>query len=190
MRETETTIPFDWQPPSATLTKAELRKFRPFTAPLKMPPQHGVFLWWPADPNLWAHPDDTEIIRQLVPGSRIFRRDISPDYSDRELGFVVYQYGDIRFRARPALWREITPDVFRPGDFVEIKSRSGKARPRIARITEILWDRHSRRIEYIVASRNMQLERRFHAEDLRPAIPLGSHLPSHHIERARSENMH
>ena len=189
MHHTEATIPFDWQPPSATLTKTELREFYLPSTPLKMLPQYGVFLWWPADPNLWAHPDDTEIIRKFVPGSRIFRRDVSPNYSDRELGFVVYQYGDVRFRARPMLWREIEPDAFRPGDFVEVKSRSGKTRPRMARISEILWNRHSRRIEYVVASRNMRLGRTFYAEDLRPAIQLGSHLPMHHIDTARKENL-
>ena len=189
MNQTEMTIPFDWQPPSATLTKAELSRFRLPNVPLKMLPQHGVFLWWPADPNLWAHPDDTETIRRFVPGSRIFRRSVSPDYSDRELGFVVYQYGEVCFRAKPILWRQVVPDAFRPSDFVELKSRSGKTRPRIAKIAEVLWNRHTRTIEYVVAVRNMQVARRFQAEDLRPAIPLGAHVPLHHIDMARGENL-
>lgn len=185
----ETTIPFDWKPPSATLTEAELREFRLDRTPLKMLPQYGVFLWWPADPTLWAHPDDAETIRQFVPGLRIFRRDMSDAYSDRELGFVVYQYGDVRFRAKPILWREIQPGVYRPGDLVEIKSRSGKTRPRIARISEILWERHKRRVEYVLNARRMRIDRTYQAEELRPAKPLGSHLPLHHLDRARSENL-
>lgn len=188
MQKTESTIPFDWQPPSATLTDAELRQFQLPVVPLKMLPQHGVFLWWPADPNLWAHPDDAEIIGRFVPGRRIFRRVVSNDYSDRELGFVVYQYGDIQFRAKPILWREVQPGAFQPGDLVEVKSRAGKTRPHIARISEVLWDRHARCIEYTVTSRRMRLQRAFRREDLRPAIPLGAHLPLHHVDLARDEN--
>ena len=189
MCKAEATIPLDWKPPSASLTQVELKKYRPISTPLKMLPQYGVFLWWPADPNLWAHPNDSETIRQFVPGRRIFRREASKEYSDRELGFVVYQYGDVQFRAKPILWREIEPGTFRPGDFVEVKSRSGKTRPQIARISEILWDPHARRIEYILSSRNMRIRRKYDAKELRPAKPLGSHLPLHHIDRARSENL-
>jgi len=169
MCKAEATIPLEWQPPSASLTKAELREFRLSPTPLKMLPQYGVFLWWPADPSLWAHPNDSETIRRFVPGLRIFRRAVSHDYSDRELGFVVYQYGEVRFRAKPILWREVDPGVFRPGDLVEIKSRSGKTRPRIARISEIFWDAHTRTIEYILNSRSMRIGRKYHAEELRPA---------------------
>jgi hypothetical protein len=189
MLDSKTTIPFDWQPPSATMTEEELREFRLPVQPLKMLPQYGVFLWWPAEPNLWAHPNDFETIREFVPGHRIFRRDVSADYSDRELGFVVYEYGNVRFRAKPILWREIRPEVFRPGDFVEVKSRSGKTRPRIGRISEILWDRHSRRTEYVITCRNIPLARKFHSEELRPAIPLGEHLPQHHLNAARKESV-
>ena len=189
MLKAEATIPLEWEPPSASLTQAELREFQLLPTPLKMLPQYRVFLWWPADPNLWAHPNDTETIRQFVPGRRIFRRDVSDEYSDRELGFVVYQYGDVQFRAKPILWREIEPGIFRSGDLVEVKSRSGKTRPRIARISEILWDRHTRRIEYLLDSRSMRIRRKYRAEELRPAKPLGSHLPLHHIDRARSENV-
>ena len=102
---------------------------------------------------------------------------------------MVYQYGDVRFRAKPILWREIEPGVYRPGDLVEIKSRSGKTRPRIARILEILWDRHTRRIEYVLNVRSMRIGRTYQAEELRPAKPLGSYLPLHHIDKARSENL-
>ena len=189
MVKVEATIPLEWQPPSATLTTTELREFRLSPAPLKMLPQYGVFLWWPADPNLWAHPNDWETIRQFVPGRRIFRRDVSEDYSDRELGFVVYQYGAVQFRAKSILWREIKPGVFLPGDLVEIKSRSGKTRPQIARISEILWDQHTRRVEHVLDSRSMRIGRTYDAEELRPAKPLGSHLPLHHIDKARSENL-
>lgn len=189
MQKAKTTIPFEWQPPSATLTDAELQQFRLSPSPLKTLPQYGVFQWWPADPNLWAHPNDTETIRQFVPGRRVFRRDVSEEYSDRELGFVVYQYGEVRFRAKPILWRQIEPGFFRRGDFVEVKSRSGKTRPRIARILEILWDRHTRSIEYILVSRNMRIGRTYYGEELRPAKPLGSHLPPHHLDKARSENL-
>ncbi len=189
MSDLETTIPLEWRPPSATMTRAELLEFRLEKIPLKMLPQHGVFLWWPANPDLWAHPDDVDTIRKFVPGRRIFRRHTSDAYSDRELGFVVYQYGEIRFRAKPILWREIKPGVYRRGDLVEIKSRSGKTRPRIARILEILWDRHTRRVEYVLNVRSMRIGRAYHAEELRPAKPLGSHLPLHHIDKARSENL-
>jgi len=189
MHKSELTIPLEWQPPSATLTDVELQKFRLPPSSLRMRPHHGVFLWWPADPNLWAHPDDTETIAKFVPGQRIFQRDVSRDYSDRELGFVVYQYGDIRFRAKSILWREVEPGVFRRGDLVEVKSRFGKTRPKIAQVAEILWDRHSRIVQYVLVSRGMEIGRKYSADELRPAKPLGSHLPLHHIDAARSESV-
>jgi hypothetical protein len=179
----------DWQPPTVTMTAAQKAAARLPAVPLKMRPQYGVFLRRPADPAMWAHPDDHATIVQFVPGARVFKRDICADYSDRELGFVAYHYGAVKFRARPILWRRVDFEGYQPGDRVEIKSQGRKTRPRVATVTEAFWHQPKRRIEYAVTTRGMQLARRFVREEFRPSIPLGKHMPTQHLAMARDERL-
>ena len=182
-----TTIPLDWQPPSAKLTGEALRSYRLPPVALKMRAQHGVFLWWPESTDLWAHPDDIDVVRTFIPGTRIFRRETCQDYSDRQLGFVTYHYGEIRFRAKPILWLEVQPEGYQAGDRVEIKSDGGKLRAQLATIEEVMWDRHARRIEYLVTTRGTRLQKTFRVENFRPAIRLGDFMPVRHLDLVRQE---
>ncbi len=103
---------------------------------LKREARYGVFLWWSDQTPSWVHPDDREIVDRLVPGNRVFRKEECENYADRELGFSQLIYGEVRFRALPSIWLEVTHEGYELNDFVEVKSRFGKLRPRIATIRE------------------------------------------------------
>lgn len=122
--------------------------------PLKRPPRHGVFPWWPAEDDQWVHPEDREWIRDWVPSERVFRRIDGPD------GYSIYSYGDVSFRGRPVMWLEVETEGYEIGDQVEIKSKLGKHNPMIADITEILWNRQRRRIEYVLTREGRVLKQR------------------------------
>lgn len=184
---TSETIPFgDWIVPPEALADARSSRIR-YRKPLKIRPQYGVFLWWPSTDG-WVHPDDRETTEQFVPGQRVLRREQVDGFSDQQLGFVAYHYGEISFRAMPIMWLEVDSEGFQPGDFVELKSQHGKTRPLIARIQDVLWDRRANRIRYRVTTREMPIKRLFDSSDLRPAIPLEGHLSLRHLQMAAQEN--
>jgi hypothetical protein len=131
--------------------------------PLKRPAAYGVYRWWPEDGEDWVHPFDIGIVRQLVPGLRVFRRE---DLDDQ---YLLVSYGNIRFRVKSTIWFEVDFEGFNVGDYVEIRSRMGKAEPFIGRVKEMIWNQRKGRIEYYVyRSRQIQV-RAYHAADLSPA---------------------
>ncbi len=110
--------------------------------PLKRPPVYGVFRWWPQEGESWIHPFDIGIVRQLVPGSRVFRRE------DLDEQWLSVTYGKVRFRIQSTIWYEVDYEGFDVGDFVEIKSRMGQADPCVGRIRDMFWNHQARLIEY------------------------------------------
>ncbi|MGB6044965.1 MAG: hypothetical protein WBF93_17555, partial [Pirellulales bacterium] len=96
-------------------------------------PAYGVYPWWPENGCEWIHPEDIMVVRKLVPGTKVFRR-------DRCLpNFVIMSYGPIRFRVRPTLWNPVRPEGFDVGDQVQIRSRMGKNSPGLAVICDMTW---------------------------------------------------
>ena len=128
--------------------------------PLKRPPVYGVFRWWPENGENWIHPFDIGIVRQLIPGNRVFRRE------DLDQNWRLVSYGDIRFRIRSAIWYEVAHEGFDVGEFVEIKSRMGKAAPFIGRIKEMIWNQRYQHIEYFLYRSDSIQSRAYLAEDM------------------------
>lgn len=115
---------------------------KPAIIPLKRAPAWGVYRWWPEDGEAWVHPFDVGIVKRLVPGNRVFRRE------DLDETWLQVSYGQIRFRAKSTIWYEVDPDGFEIGDMVEVKSRMGKAEPFIGRIRDMFWNHRYKQIEY------------------------------------------
>ncbi len=124
---------------------------------------YGVYPWWPEDGEDWIHPEDREIVRTLLPGPRVFRRE--PKMRGR---LYELSYGDVKFRVRPTLWLTVPGEGFEVGDRVEIKSMLGENPPDVAVIQEMFWSSREKVIHYLVELHEMVNERRFRAKDLRP----------------------
>lgn len=168
------------------LDEAALEQIRTFDSAPDLRPvtKHGVFLWWSDRLPAWIHPDDLEVASRIVPGCRVFRRDLCENASDRELGYAKYVYGPQSLRALPIIWLEVSDEGFEVGDRVEIKSSHGKRHPMIVTIRDIIWNRHRRVIEYYVSRNGMPIRQTFEAEDLVPARRLGGYLNRREIIRA------
>ena len=128
--------------------------------PLKRPPSYGIYRWWPEDGENWVHPFDIGIVRQLIPGNRVFRRE------DLDHEFLLVSYGDIRFRVKSTIWFEVAYEGFDVGDHVEIKSRMGKAEPFIGRIKEMIWNQRYARVDYYLFRSEAIQVKAYHADDL------------------------
>ena len=148
---------------------------------LKQPTKFGVFLWWTEQSPTWVHPDDVEIADNLIPSNRVFVRSNCSNASDRELGFSKFQYGAEFFRGKPVLWLEVPHQDIEIGDRVEIKSQSGKLKPQIACVTDILWSRSRRTVEFLLSVNQILIRRHFLVSDFRPAHRLGRHLSSREL---------
>jgi len=157
---------------------------QPHRDSIKRKVKYGVFLWWSDQTPSWVHPDDFELVDRLVPGNRVFRREECENYADRKLGYSRLIYGEIKFRALPSIWLEMAHEGFELNDFVEIKSRFGKLRPRIATIREIIWNRHSRSIEYFLTINGQRVSRAYSVDEFQPAIRLGKHLGDRELKLA------
>ena len=170
-------VPFDSVSFDADEIPAELRLI---SSTLKPPVRFGVCLWW-SEQSPWIHPQDHEIAESFVPGNRVFRRDECENVSDQQLGYSRLSYGDIKFRVLPAIWMEVDYQGFELGDLVEIRSQQGRLRPGIAVISDIEWNRLTRRIEYSLEQNDVVVGRSFVASDIQPAVRLGSHLSSREL---------
>ncbi|MFK7765953.1 MAG: hypothetical protein AB8B55_01840 [Mariniblastus sp.] len=151
---------------------------------LKQTVKHVVCLWWSDQIPSWIHPDDVEIADRLVPGGRIFRREECENFADRELGYSFMSYGEEGFRALPAICMEVRHEGFELNDFVEIKSGFGKRFRGIGTIHEISWNRNRRGIDYFLTINGQKVRRAFWANEIQPAIRLGSHLSTRELETA------
>src|SRR4051794_16299072 len=134
--------------------------------PLKTDPKYGCFLRWPQDGNEWLHPDDVALVRTLIPSQRIFRRD------GVEGEFHRLHYGDITFRAKPALWQEVSYEGFDIGDWVEVLRRGMCNEPRTGVVREMLWDDRERAICYQICDNEVPIADLYAREDLQHVDPV------------------
>ena len=144
--------------------------------PLKRPPTYGIYRWWPEDGEDWIHPFDVGIVRQMIPGLRVFKRE---DLDDE---WLQVSYGDIKFRVKSTIWFQVAYEGFDVGDYVEIKSRMKQAEPFIGRIKEMVWNQRYARIEYYLYRSDRIQVKAYHAEDLSPAAAIDK------LERDDSEH--
>ncbi len=128
--------------------------------PLKRGPVYGVFRWWPVNGDAWIHPFDVGIVKRLVPGIRVFRRE------DLDETWLRISYGELRFRIKSAIWYEVDFEGFDVGNFVEIKSRMGQAEPFVGQIRDMFWSQRYRRIEYFLYRSETPQVRPYLAEDM------------------------
>ena len=147
-------------------------------APLRLPERFGVYLWWPQDGTDWIHADDVQLAERLIPSNRIFqRRFLNEEYS-------VLLYGEWKLRVRPTMWLEVPTDGYLVGDQVEVRSRMGKRRPRIATIREIRWNRPMQVIEYYLDQCGREIPQIFRVDDIQPAFRLDQPMTIRQMELA------
>jgi hypothetical protein len=174
-------IPFVWPDVNEESSTLELPNRGPDST-LKPEAKYGVFQWWIERAPPWVHPDDQAIADELVPGNRVFRKEQSENFADRELGYSDFIYGQQKLRALPGLWLEVETDGYEVADLVEIKSQYGKLRPRIATIVDIVWSRNAQTLEYFLKANDQRIEFAFSSSDFQPAFKLGSHLTPRELE--------
>ena len=134
--------------------------------PLKTDPKYGCFLRWPQDGNDWLHPDDVPLVRSLIPSNRVFCRD------GVEGDFHRFHYGNITFRARPALWQEVQYEGFDIGDWVEVLRHGMRNEPRTGVLREMVWDDRDRALRYQIAENDAPITDLYSREDLQRVDPL------------------
>ncbi len=128
--------------------------------PLKRPPVYGVYRWWPVNGEAWIHPFDIGIVKRLVPGNRVMRRE------DLDETWLRVSYGPIRFRVKSTIWYEVAYEGFDIGDYVEIKSRMGRAEPYVGQIRDMFWNHRYRHIEYFLYRSETPQVRPYQADDM------------------------
>lgn len=125
-------------------------------------PDWGVYLRWPQDGDDWIHPEDRDIVRQLLPSRRVLRR------QTWDGTYYHLDYGPHQLRVRPSMWLPVPQVDLQVGQQVEVLSREFQNEPGIYRIAEILYCVATRSLEYFVHSEALRLAKRFVREDLRP----------------------
>ena len=145
--------------------------------------KHGVFFRWPAEGDFeWVHPDDRDLIESMIPGSRVFCRDLCEDAADRAAGYFSIQYGGVKIRVKPAMWLRVDHEGHEVGDRIEVKSNHGKHNPVIGNIREIEYDPIARRTIYFISVNQIPLAKKFYKEDFRPCRRLEQPLSGREIE--------
>lgn len=133
----------------------------PMIPPLKTDPKYGYYPWWPEDGDAWIHPEDVATARNMIPSERVFRRDGTAGE------YVVLTYGDTTLRVKRTLWRKVPWEGFDLGDHVEVRTRGMKNPHRTGFIRAMLWDSHSRQIQYQIDQVDQPIETRFTRDDLK-----------------------
>lgn len=150
---------------------------------VRMLPKHGVFFRWPAEGDFeWVHPEDRELIKSMIPGSRIFCRDQCDDAADQAQGYYWIEYGEVKIRVKPAMWLLVDHEGYEVGDRIEVKSKHGKHTPVIGNIREIEYDSVARRTIYLIRVNDIPLKKKFYKDDIRPCRRLGKPLSPREIE--------
>lgn len=134
--------------------------------PLKTDPKYGCFLRWPPNGSDWLHPDDVALARTLIPSGRVFHRD------GTDGNFHLLHYGDITFRALPALWQEVAHEGYDIGAWVEVLSHGMRNEPRTGVIREMLWDERDRAIRYQISENDVPIADLYGREDLQHVEPV------------------
>jgi len=160
-----------------------------FKKDVNMLPKHGVYFRWPAEDEYeWVHPEDRELIESMIPGSRIFCREVCADEADRKAGYFSIQYGGVKIRVKPAMWLLVDHEGHEVGDRVEVKSNHGKHTPVIGNIHEIEYDPIGRRTIYLITVNEIPLKKKFYKEDFRPCRRLEQPLSGREIEMLHQQH--
>jgi hypothetical protein len=148
-------------PPQATTDNQKSVDERPVSYRPDLP-DWGVYLRWPADDDLWIHPDDVDLARHLIPSPRVFRRSMWDGQ------YYWLHYGKLRVRVKPSLWVQVQRIDLEVGQQVEVLSKHGENDAGIFRIREILLVPERREIEFYLRQGDLKIARGFTRSDLRP----------------------
>ena len=160
-----------------------MKKPFPELPALSRPPQYGCYLWWPEEGFDWIHPDDVELATELIPSSRVFCR------VDQEPPYSLLCYGRQSIRVKPTMWYEVPTEGYELEDLVEVKSKMGKLQPLVAKIADIFWNRHDRKIDYCLVSAGQRLGKRYRIDELQPAKILNQPMSVRQMEMFAKSQM-
>jgi hypothetical protein len=125
----------------------------------------GYFPWCSEPIENLVHEFDIGIARHFIPGSRILTLDASTESEE----FQIATYGNLCFRIRPCLWREVPFNGIQLGDLVEISSiQAPRCEPAMATVEELIWSSTLNQITYRLSRQNKILPNHFLAQHLVP----------------------
>lgn len=108
--------------------------------------------WFPWAPEKWeslTHPDDLTIAGYLIPSPRIIAVNRASDADE----YSVYNYGYLKFRMQPGLWREVPNPGYHLGQTVEISKLHSPHEPARVMIEEVFWDQVLDKVQFLVSNR-------------------------------------
>ena len=76
-------------------------------------PDYGCFLRWPQNGQSFIHPDDLATVSRLIPSPRVIQR------RSFDGTYYHFQYGQLQFRLRPAMWLAVQSEGIDIGDKIE-----------------------------------------------------------------------
>nr|WP_235034230.1 hypothetical protein [Roseiconus lacunae] len=76
-------------------------------------PDYGCFLRWPENGQAFIHPDDVAVATKVIPSPRVLKR------TNFDGTYYHFQYGNLHFRLRPAMWLKLPAAEIEIGDQVE-----------------------------------------------------------------------
>lgn len=74
----------------------------------------GLYPWFEEHGTDLIHPEDLATVRALMPNGKVFR------VMGEDEGFIRLSYGDIEFRARPSLFKELAGEVHGIGEAITL----------------------------------------------------------------------
>lgn len=81
----------------------------------------GLYPWFEEHGADLIHAEDLAVVRALAPNGKVFR------VTGEDEGFIRLSYGEIVFRARPSLFREVGGEVHGIGEVIALRDgRSGE----------------------------------------------------------------
>ncbi len=123
-------------------------------------PDYGTFPRWPGNGNEWIHPDDIEVVMDLIPGDKVFRRD------QFDGTYYHYRYGDIRFRLQPCMWLPLENEGIDIGDLVETKGIGLERELYVGTVVDAIYSESEGACLYRLARQATTDDRLYTAHDL------------------------
>ncbi|MFN9753482.1 MAG: DUF6960 family protein, partial [Planctomycetota bacterium] len=112
----------------------------------------GLYPWFPEHGESMIHPDDVAAVKDLTPNGKVFQ------VIEEDGTYLVLSYGEVRFRAKPDLFRAVDRPDKQIGDAVEVES---KGEPKSGTIVGIEWHHQRNEPFYFVAIDGKQSSKRY-----------------------------
>jgi hypothetical protein len=135
-------------------------------------PDAVVVQVWPAAGDSAFHPNDVELAKVWIPGSRVFLRTAFDGQ------YYHLRYGDKSLRMAPSLVTKVPLEDLQVGDRVEVLSLLLERDPVLAEIIGKRWDQEKQQIVYEITHRKLPVERSYGMAELRLLTPRHPELTS------------